>query len=105
MPSRRSGWMTSSLEVGKMTALSEGVPAGSDTRRRIVRRASFYTIGFISTTLVVAAAGSALIAWFLTLSGLPFRATWLALTLTVLAVPPLGMAGGALRRWWRGRRA
>jgi ABC-type Fe3+ transport system permease subunit len=84
-----------------MTARSDGLPASHETRRRILRRASYYTISFISTTLAVAAAGSALIAWFLTLSGLPFRATWIALMITVLAVPPLGMAVGALRKRWR----
>lgn len=84
-----------------MTALSDDRPADQGTRRRILRRASYYTAGFIAMTLIVATAGSALIAWFLTLSGLPFRVTWIALTLLVLAVPPLGMAGGALRRWWR----
>jgi hypothetical protein len=53
--------------------------------------------------VVVATVGSALIAWFLSVSGLPFRVTWIALTLLVLAVPPLGMAVGALRKRWRRR--
>lgn len=83
-----------------MAAVTDSLAAEREARRRIVRRATYYTLGLIAMALVIAAAGSAIVAWFLTLSGLPFRATWLTLTLFVLLVPPLGMAVGALRRRW-----
>jgi hypothetical protein len=86
-----------------MTADSGGLAAGRESRRRILRRASFYTFGFIIMAVVVSSVGSALIAWFLSLSGLPFRTTWIALTITVLAVPLIGMVVGGLRKRWRGR--
>ncbi len=86
-----------------MTALSDGAPEGHEARQRILRRASLYTAGFVLMTLAVAIVGSALIAWFLSITGLPFRTTWIVLTLTVLAIPMLGMAGSELRRRWRRR--
>jgi hypothetical protein len=86
-----------------MTALSDGAPTEHVARQRILRRATLYTAGFISVTVGVATAGSALIAWFLSVSGLPFRLTWIALTLIVLVVPLVGMMVGALRRSWQRR--
>jgi ABC-type Fe3+ transport system permease subunit len=75
-----------------------------EVRKRILRRASYYTIGFFLMAVIVAGVGSALVAWFLTLSGLPFRATWIALTISVLVIPVLVMTGNAVRKSFSRRR-
>lgn len=72
-------------------------------RRRIVRRATYYTLGFIGLAIAIAAIGSAAVAWLVSRSGLPFLETWLILTLVVLIVPLVGMVGGAI--WKRIRRS
>lgn len=68
-----------------------------ERQRRILRRATLLTGGLALAAVVMAVVGSALIAWFLSVTGLPFRATWLALTLIVLVVPVIGVAVGAIR--------
>lgn len=80
-----------------MTAVSEGMVDESANRRRILRRATLVTGGFALATVAVAVLGSALIAWFLSVTGLPFRATWLVLSIFVLLVPLLGIAVGSIR--------
>jgi len=73
-----------------------------EKQRRIVRRATLITVGFILAAVVVAVGGSALVAWFLSLNGLPFRTTWLVLTIVVLVVPVIGYAAARFRERRRG---
>lgn len=87
-----------------MTAVTDSVQGDREVRKRILRRASYYTIGFFLMAVIVAGVGSALVAWFLTLSGLPFRATWIALTISVLVIPVLVMTVNAVRKSFSRRR-
>lgn len=87
-----------------MTALSDSAAEDRAVRRRILRRASYYTFGFFIMAVVVASVGSALIAWFLTITGLPFRMTWLVLTISVLTIASIIMAVDAVRKRLPGRR-
>jgi hypothetical protein len=66
-------------------------------RRDILRRASLYSYGMLALTLAVAVGGSALIAWALSLGGLPFLGTWIGLAVIVLAPPLVRVAVNALR--------
>lgn len=85
-----------------MMTLTGGAPGDREARRRILRRASLFTLGFSLAAIAVAVAGSALVAWFLSITGLPFRATWLSLSGFVLAVPLAGQLVGAVRERRRG---
>lgn len=67
-------------------------------RRRILRRVTLYTYGLLALAIAVAAAGTAIIAWFLSQTGVPFLDTWLVLLLIVLAVPLIGRLISRLRR-------
>jgi hypothetical protein len=73
---------------------------GRAQRRRLIRNATLYTVAFMGAAVGVAMLGAALIAWLLTVPGLPFFRTWVVLTVVSLAVPLLGLAV----KWWRGRR-
>ena len=81
-----------------MTARKEELDREARVRRDILRRASFYSFGMLGITLVVAVGGSALIAWVLSRGGLPFRPTWIVLTVIVLTPPLVRFAVEALRR-------
>jgi FtsH-binding integral membrane protein len=69
----------------------------AEVRRRIRRKATLYTYGFMLAAIGVALGGSALIAWLLTASGLPFIRTWIVLSLIVLLPSLLGIVWRALR--------
>lgn len=73
-----------------------------ERRRHIVRRATFYMYGFFLAALLLATAGTALVALLLRGTGLPFLTTWLVLTAVVLLVPMIGLAVRGKRR--KGRR-
>ncbi len=68
-----------------------------EERRRILRRAAAYTYGFLLAAILLAALGAAFVAWLLSLTGLPFRETWLVLIVVVLAVPLIGQIVAAIR--------
>ena len=53
-------------------------------RKHIVRRATLYSVAFLGAGVVVAVAGSALIAWMISRGRLPFMETWLVVTAIVL---------------------
>lgn len=50
---------------------------GSETRRQILRRATLYTVSFLSAAIAIALLGAAFVAWLLTWRGQPFLRTWL----------------------------
>jgi uncharacterized protein YacL len=56
----------------------------AERRRAAVRRAELYTALFVAMALVVAMLGAALVAWLLTWTGLPFRRTWLIVTIVTV---------------------
>jgi FtsH-binding integral membrane protein len=66
-------------------------------RRAIVQRASLYTYGFLAAALVVAVAGSAVVAWIMTGAGLPFVVTWIAVLIIVLLPSLIRMVWQAVR--------
>jgi hypothetical protein len=57
-----------------------------DTARRqaVARRAAVYSAIFTAAAVGVAMLGAALVAWLLTLGGLPFGRTWLVVTLIIV---------------------
>jgi uncharacterized membrane protein len=59
-------------------------PDDAARRKAVVRRATLYTVLFTGAAVLVAALGAALVAWLLTWAGLPFRRTWLVVTLVVV---------------------
>lgn len=67
-------------------------------RRRIVRRATWLTLGFFLAAVVVAVVGSAIVAWLLSTTGLPFLKTWIALSIIMIVVPLIWIAVEAIRR-------
>ncbi|MBI4408552.1 MAG: hypothetical protein HY561_02510 [Gemmatimonadetes bacterium] len=69
-------------------------------RRRILRRATLYTYGFLGAALALALAGGALLAWLLRPAGVAFVTAWLGVTGLILLVPVLA----AIVRLWRWRR-
>lgn len=77
-----------------------GRPDSSDPererRRKLVRKATLYTVGFFAAAVAVAAAGAALVALILTTQGLPFLETWGVVAALALAVPLLVAAVRAL---------
>lgn len=75
---------------------------GRKARRRILRRAALFTYGFFLTAVIIAVVGSALVAWLLSVTGLPFLETWIIITVIVLLVPLIGMGLGAIRRNGKG---
>ncbi len=75
----------------------EEMARAAEVRRRIVQRARLYTWGFLTTALIVATGGSALIAWIMSGVGLPFVQTWVAILIIVLLPSLLTMVWRALR--------
>jgi len=71
--------------------------------RGIIRKASLYTVTFTAAAIVIPLAGTALIAWLLTFGGLPFRDTWIALSIIVFLPSLIGMVWRAVRQ--RGQHA
>lgn len=61
------------------------------TRRRLIRKATLYTVGFLAAALAVAVAGSALVAWLLATQGLPFGRTWLVLAMLMVLIPGIAL--------------
>jgi hypothetical protein len=55
-----------------------------EASRRIVRRATLYVYMFMAAAVGVAVGGAALLAWLLTRTGLPFRETWIILSIVIL---------------------
>ena len=62
--------------------------ATARTRRDIVRRGMFYSVGFVVAALVVALLGAAGVAWLLRGRGLPFLKTWLIVS-AIIVLPGL----------------
>ncbi len=56
-------------------------------RRRIVRKLEWLTWGARILAVLLAVGGGALLAWMLTLAGLPFFRTWLNVSLLLILVP------------------
>jgi FtsH-binding integral membrane protein len=56
----------------------------AEVRRRIIMRAQLYTYGFLAAALAIAFGGSAMVAWILSRTGLPFVKTWIAILIIVL---------------------
>lgn len=65
--------------------------------RGIIRKASLYTWAFTAAAVILPLAGAALIAWLLTFGGLPFRDTWIALSIIVFLPSLIGIAWRAIR--------
>lgn len=81
-----------------MTPPHEELDREARVRRDILRRASLYSYGMAAVTLIVAVGGSALIAWVLSRGGLPFRPTWIVLTVVVLTPGLVRIVVDAQRR-------
>ncbi|HSJ10349.1 MAG TPA: hypothetical protein VK928_10555 [Longimicrobiales bacterium] len=58
----------------------------AEVRRALRRKGMLMTLSFLGAALVLAAAGSALVAWMLSTQGMPFRRTWLV-CMALLTVP------------------
>lgn len=63
----------------------------AEARRRIVRRATLYSVGFLAAGVIIAVAGAAFVAWLLSRGSLPFMQTWLVVTL-IIVLPGLAAA-------------
>lgn len=68
-----------------------------DARRRIIRRATYYSVGFLAAGLFVALAGAALVAWLFSRGRLPFFETWLVVA-AIIVLPGLVAAAWKLIR-------
>lgn len=55
-----------------------------DARKRIIRRATLFSVGFLAAGLVIALAGAALVAWLFSRGSLPFFETWVVVTAIIL---------------------
>lgn len=77
-------------------------PQDFDTRRKerraILKRSAMYSFGLMLTTGAVALAGGAAIAGVLSLRGMPFLYTWLAVSAIVLLLPVLAHVWRAVRQ-------
>lgn len=71
-------------------------------QRELVRKASLYTVGFLTAAAVVAVGGAALIALLLATQGMPFIKTWLVAAVLLLLTPFLVLVVNAFRRRRRG---
>jgi hypothetical protein len=58
-----------------------------EERRRIVRRLTLLTWGARLLALLLAVGGGAILAWMLSLTGMPFMRTWLNASLLLILVP------------------
>ena len=56
-------------------------------RRKIVRKLGLLTWGARGLALLLAVGGGALLAWMLSLAGLPFLRTWVNVSLLLILVP------------------
>lgn len=56
-------------------------------RRRIVRRLAFLTWGLRILAGLLAVGGGAILAWMLSLTGMPFVRTWVNVSLLLILVP------------------
>lgn len=73
-------------------------PEEFDRRRReLLRRATVYTWGFFSIAVTLAVGGSALVAWLLSRSGLPFLRTWLIIISLVVLPSLIGLVVRGVR--------
>lgn len=59
-------------------------------RRELIRRASYYSIGFLVAGVAVALVGAALVALLLGFAGMPFLPTWLGTAGLVVVVALIG---------------
>jgi high-affinity Fe2+/Pb2+ permease len=59
-----------------------------NARKRIIRRATLFSVGFLAAGLVIALAGAALVAWLFSRGSLPFFETWLVVT-AIIVLPGL----------------
>ena len=66
-------------------------------RREILRRATFFTWGFLAAGILVAVVGSALVAWLLSRGGLPFVPTWIVIICIVVLPSLIGLVVRAVR--------
>lgn len=69
----------------------------ADARRKIIRRATLFSVGFLATGLVIALAGAALVAWLFSRGRLPFFETWLVVT-AIIVLPGMVAAAWKLIR-------
>lgn len=69
-----------------------------EERRKILRRATLHVYLTWLAALLVGVLGSAVVAWFFSRAGLPFRETWIVVAIIVIVVPLIGMAVGEIRR-------
>ena len=58
-------------------------------RRKILRKLGVLTWSLYGAIVVLAIGGGALVAWFFQGAGLPFRRTWLIMSLLLVMVPLL----------------
>jgi hypothetical protein len=79
--------------------MNRGDAEDAEARRRLVRRAALYTLGFFSAGVAIALAGAALIAWMLTRAGQPFLRSWLIISAIVILPGLLA----AIWKTYRGR--
>lgn len=66
-------------------------------RRAIVWKARLLTLGFFLMAVAIAVVGGALVAWLLSLGGLPFREAWIVVTVLLLVAPMIGLLIGSRR--------
>jgi len=59
-----------------------------EARRQIIRRATYFSVGFLAAGLVIALAGAAFVAWLFSRGSLPFFETWLVVT-AIIVLPGL----------------
>jgi uncharacterized protein YacL len=68
-----------------------------EVRRQIIRRATYFSVGFLAAGLVIALAGAAFVAWLFSRGSLPFFETWLVVT-AIIVLP------GLVAAVWNSRR-
>ena len=66
-----------------------------EVRRQIIRRATYFSVGFLAAGLVIALAGAAFVAWLFSRGSLPFFETWLVVT-AIIVLP--GLVAAAWKR-------
>lgn len=59
---------------------------------RVQRKLRLFTWAMIAATTVAVVGGSALVAWLLRPTGLPFMETWLVCGVLILGIPIIGRA-------------
>ena len=81
-----------------MTGRGESHDPYREERRKILRRATLHVYLTWLAALLVGVMGAAVVAWLFTRVGLPFRETWIVITIIVIVVPLLGIGVGEIRR-------